>query len=231
MTTVDAKGIIRYEASDSASPLHTALNLGLDSVSNALDTPGYLTSAGVHTVANLSGLNALRTQLNNAGYTGAVYAHRTDLGELWYHSGTGGSWGAYAPPIPIGWARDLTGELTYTSPVTTNTWISNRITIPAEPFAKTVTSSVTLYGVAPLGTQWDLVVTSENLLVSGGTRARFTPGAGPVSANVTYTQTVPANTVSYVRVGVLYNGAHSGNLTLSNSVEYRNWHVSVQPTK
>lgn len=121
MTTVDAKGIIRYEASDSASPLHTALNLGLNSVSNALNAPGYLTRAGVHTVSGLSGLNTLRTQLDNAGYTGAAYAHRTDLGELWYHSGTGGSWGVYRPVSE--WEQV---NVPLASPFTNNTCIVSR---------------------------------------------------------------------------------------------------------
>lgn len=95
MATVDEKGIIRYEAFDDASPLHTALNLGLDSVSNALDSPGIITRAGVHFVSSTSGRYHLRLNLDNAGYTGAAYAHDATTGRLWYHSGTGGSWELY----------------------------------------------------------------------------------------------------------------------------------------
>ena len=232
MATTDSKGIIRYEAGDLVFPIQTTLNLGLDSVSTALDSPLYNTPAGVHVVANSTELAPLRTTMTTAGYptTDPLYAHRKDTGLLYVQPTSVSSWTVYPETPPIGWARDLTGELSVTSPITSNSWISNRIAIPAEPFAKTVTSSVTLYGIAPSGSQWDLVVTSATTVDGAGTRARFTPSGLADSVSVTYTQTVAANAVSYVRAGVLHTGVVTGNLTLSTSGSYRDWHVSVQPT-
>lgn len=232
MATTDSKGIIRYEAGDSVSPIHTALNLGLDSVSTALDSPLFNTPAGVHVVANSTELAPLRTTMTTAGYptTDPLYAHRKDTGLLYVQPTSGDSWSVYPTTPPIGWARNLTGDLTLTSPITGNSWISNRVTIPAEPFAKTVTSTLVLYGIAPTSSQWDLVLTSDVTVDGTGTRSRFSPSGLANSVSVTYTQTVPANTVSYVRAGVLHTGAVTGNLTLSTSGSYRDWHVSVQPT-
>lgn len=94
MTTTDSKGIIRYEAGDSVSPLHTALNLGLDSVSTALDNPIYNTPAGVHVVANSTELAPLRTTMTTAGYptSDPLYAHRKDTGELYVQETSSSSW-------------------------------------------------------------------------------------------------------------------------------------------
>lgn len=38
MSYVDSNGIIRYEATDGVAPLHTALNAGMESVSDAIDS-------------------------------------------------------------------------------------------------------------------------------------------------------------------------------------------------
>lgn len=195
MTTVDTKGIIRYEASDSASPLHTALNLGLNSVSNALNAPGYLTRAGVHTVSGLSGLNTLRTQLDNAGYTGAAYAHRTDLGELWYHPGTGGSWGAYIPPL-------LTGSMAIS-------WGTESATLQLTK--DPVTKWVTMVGGSGSGTP------SAPTFSLGTIPTAFRPKNSTVimafssgSANANFRQIKISSTLECIFSGTLTGGSGSG---------------------
>ena len=116
MTTTDSKGIIRYEAGDPVSPLHTTLNLGLDSVSTALDSPLYNTPAGVHVVANSTELTPLRTTMTAAGYltSDPLYAHRKDVGELYVQETSSGSWVQVIP-------ETSTVTVALASPFTTNT--------------------------------------------------------------------------------------------------------------
>lgn len=54
MTTTDANGIVRYTTSDPVSPLHTLLNLGMQSVSDAVTN-----QTTIHPVANIAARTAL----------------------------------------------------------------------------------------------------------------------------------------------------------------------------
>lgn len=83
MTTVDSNGIIRYQTSDPVSPLHTLLNLGMQSVSDAvtgLRSPaGAITMFAGNTVPS-GWLNCTGTAVSRSTYAALFSAIGTTYG-------------------------------------------------------------------------------------------------------------------------------------------------------
>jgi hypothetical protein len=138
MGTIDDNGIYFYEDTDAVSPLHTLLNVGQQSISDAFDA-----TARIFPVANVAARTALATAYSPTT-SKPLYVHRADAGaakELEY-STNGSTWttvpAGYTAPITfaaylgsetpgaLGPNRQPIGGSTYTQPPTYQK-VNNRV--------------------------------------------------------------------------------------------------------
>lgn len=107
MTTVDSNGIIRYQTTDPVSPLQTLLNLGMQSVSDAI-TP--LNARSFKTV----------TSTTRPAHLAGLRIYETDTKKSYISDGT--NWASLAPTSDHAW---LVKSTAFTVPAATPTSVSS----------------------------------------------------------------------------------------------------------
>lgn len=82
MGTTDANGVYFYEDTDAVSPLHTLLNVGQTSVSNALNA-----TPRIFPAADTAARNTLRNELGSSA-SKPLFVYRQDAARVEWHDGS-----------------------------------------------------------------------------------------------------------------------------------------------
>lgn len=160
MATTDVNGIVLYEDTDSVSPLHTLLNLGMTSVSNALANGERIYPAGSTTA-----MNNLATARNPTA-SKPLFVYRHDLKVIYINYGSG--FHPYIKPTLSGYA---------TFPSASAVTHEKGITFPAGffngPPIVTATSVHSTLRTTLLASVWDVTATSAKIIVTNTNGATF----------------------------------------------------------
>lgn len=195
MTTTDSNGIIRYQTTDPVSPLHTLLNLGMQSVSDAVTTINNKTTINV--VSNTAARTALVTALTAAGKgptpARPLFVSREDTPPSYIESTTDGvTWRAVGAPEVL--TASTTASGVYTDSVALLT-----IDIPAAPYARLLDVGGQIYGGAISGS-WLGALSVAAGGVSGAQRLGIFPQSGEGSVSLSMTYYLPASVASNARI-------------------------------
>lgn len=110
MTTTDSNGIVRYQTTDPVSPLHTLLNLGMQSVSDALTATNTALSTNTARMfktvtlttrpAHLAGLRIFETDTKNSYVSdGSSWIPLLSGDTGWISPALSGGWVNYGAPF------------------------------------------------------------------------------------------------------------------------------------
>lgn len=182
MTTVDSNGIIRYQTTDPVSPLQTLLNLGMQSVSDAI-TP--LNARSFKTV----------TSTTRPAHLAGLRIYETDTKKSYISDGTNWTQILDTTMLPRVWV--LSPALG--GPISSNDLVANQ-TIPANLYSTStynlqVSASIQSIIAGGGGTRLEVLV--DNAVVKSATFGNGAPGAQNMSLTVDLTSLVLSSSTAH----------------------------------